>query len=188
MKRSFSALGITYNEFNPTQLSPVFGDTTGLLYQERLDEATGFNIGGQTTDTLSAISYKIETPAITYGSSVYQKTITGVSVDIREDFNPSSGGYGELDFSYGGRGIPGTTLTFTNTLGSKLGSFTLGTDQLGGDHDIFHYAEDVQGEGKAFVYTLVEDSALDVAGFGTDVVVDHFSILLTPSGESMENG
>lgn len=185
LNRPFSAVTLAYDAFNSTQLRPFFGDVRGRVYQEYPPSFAQYNVVRD--DSYDGFEYRVETPALTYGPSVYQKTITGVSIDVRDDFNTSSGEYGELDFSYGGRGIPGQTLTFTNTLGSKLGSFTLGTDQLGGIHDVFHYADNVEGEGKAFVYTFVEDTPLTF-NFGTDVVVDHFSILYTPSGESMENG
>ena len=186
LNRTFSALGLAYNTFNPDQLTPVFGDLTGRLYQERTEDLATFTVSGQDTTSAESIRYRVETPAITYGSSVIQKTMVGVSIDIRDDFTPLSGQYGELDFSYSGRGVPAQTLTFTNTLGGKLGSFVLGTDQLGGSHDRFVYADDVAGETKALVYTLIEDTPLTL-GVGTNVVVDHFSVLITPSGESMEN-
>lgn len=186
LKRPFSAVTLAYDVFNTTQLRPFFGDARGRIYQEYPPSFVQYNV--RRDDTYDGVEYRVETPALTYGPSVYQKTITGVSINVRDDFNTSSGEYGELDFSYSGRGIPSQTLTFPNTLGSKLGSFTLGTDQLGGIHDAFHYADEVQGEGKAFTYTLVEDTPLSLINFGTNVVVDHFSVLYTPSGESQENG
>lgn len=164
--------------------TPTFGDTNGNIYMEYLPSGPRYRVGNN--DIVTTYPYRIETPALTYGSSTYEKTMAGVSVDIVSNFNGSNELYGELDFSYSGRGTPAQTITFTATTGSRLGSFTLGVDQLGGAHDVSNFAENVEGVSRAFTYTLVEDGAL-AAGFGTNVIVRNFGVLLTPSGESLEN-
>jgi hypothetical protein len=180
LEPTISSVGLLADRYGSSQLIPVFGTSTGRILQEYPPDLTSLENAG------AAFSYRVETPALTYGPTVYTKTIAGISVDIVSNYNPLNGEYGELDFSYGGRGAPAQTATFTNTDGVGLGVFVLGVDQLGGGNHIDNFTEATSGDSKAFTYTLVEDGAR-VASAGTDVRVKHFGILITPTGESLEN-
>jgi len=184
LNRRFSSVSLAYSIFNTTQMVPVLGDRDGRLYQEYPEYLHQYRVNDY-ADT-EAIPYTVTTPALTYGPSVYKKTITAVSIDVNETFTTGNSETGTLDFSYSGRDIPAQTLSFTLTAGAKLGSFILGTDQLGGAQDRAGYSDDVNGESRAFVYTLQEDSPL-VESIGSNVNVRHFGVLLSPSGESLEN-
>lgn len=178
-----TAVGLTSGRFDSTQLFPTFGDLRGMIIQERPPAPDHTVYADENT---IPFSHYVETPSLTYGPSVYRKTIAAVSVDVVSNFSANNNTTGTLKFSYGGRQAPATTIEFTHAGGAGLGTFVLGDDQLGGGNDIPNFTEAVSGEAPAFTYTLAElGNGNDAGGF--DVRVKHFGVLLTPSSESLEN-
>ena len=179
MNRPFTALGLLQGIYDPSQLIPTFGTSDGYTLQEYPPNISSL----KNVDT--AFEYRLITPSMTYGPSVYTKTIMGVSVDVVSNFNILTNGSGQLDLSYGGPGAPAQTITFATSTGVALGTFTLDVDQLASGNNAPDFYSNAVGESRSFVYTLVEDSPL-VAFSGSDVRVKQFGALITPSGESME--
>jgi hypothetical protein len=177
-----TAVALMEDPSNTGLLIPTFGDKNGRIVREWPRNNLEFTVDGTPSTAGNPFASRIETPALTYGPSVYKKTITSVSVDLEPTYNEASEEYGTLQFSYGGRGSHGETISFTPSHGVGLGTFVLGTDQLGTDYSTFNFIESVNGESRAFVYTLVADDSE-----AADARVDHFGVLYTPSGESLEN-
>ncbi|MEQ1844155.1 MAG: hypothetical protein ABL983_01090 [Nitrospira sp.] len=178
--RKITALGLLAGRIEEAQLLPTFGDKDGWILQESSPNAPSFTIDA------SPLSYTIETPGLTYGPSVETKTVMAVSVDVVSNYNVLNSAYGSLDLSYGGPGAPTQTLTFDTRNGIGLGTFVLGTDQLADGNETPGFAENINGDSRAFAYTLVENSGVS-GSRGNDVRVKHFSVQLIPTGESLEN-
>ena len=174
-----TTVGMMASVFTDSRLLPTFGTEYGIIKQELSPNLTFY------TNESLAFPYRVETPRLTYGPTYYRKTLAGASIDIVSNFNPLNSTVGTLELSIGGRGAPSQTMNFSNRGGVPLGTFVLGTDQLGSNGDIPNFYEATTGESEAFSYTLVEDSSLTLIR-GNDVRVRHFSTLMTPSGTSME--
>ncbi len=176
-----SAVGMLPGRFNTATLMPTFGTWGGLIKQE-LEETVPYY-----TNNGTGFSYRLQSPALTYGPSYYTKTIHGLGVD----FVDNQAGViktiqGNLELSVGGRQFPTQTLTFNNDGFVGLGTFVLGTDQLGDLGDSTQFSENIAGESTAFIYTLVDNSSVSQSLYSVDTRVNHFSALITPSGSSME--
>lgn len=180
LNRPITCVNLLSGIFDSTQLIPTFGTADGYTLQEYPPNVSSFK------NVDSAFRYQIQTPSLTYGPSVYKKTVMGVSVDIVSNFNTRNFTSGTLDLSYGGPGAPSQTASFSPSSGTPLGTFVLDVDQLGSEGNIPDFNSELVGESRSFTYTLVEDSP--VTNFsGNDVRVKQFGVLITPSGESMES-
>ena len=179
LNRPFTSIGLLEGRFDHSQLIPTFGTNDGYLLQEYPPDISKL-LNGDT-----AFEYRLITPSLTYGPSVYTKTIMSVSVDIVSNFNTLNSRSGQLDLSYGGPNAPAQTINFATSTGTVLGTFTLDTDQLASENNTPDFYSNAVGESRSFVYTLVENSPVTALA-GNDVRVKQFGALITPSGESME--
>ncbi len=182
-----STVGMLPALFNNTTLVPTFGTWDGLIKQELEETAPYYTNGGSQTGAGTAFSYRLQSPALTYGPSYYTKTIHGLGVD----FVDNQAGLvktiqGNLELSVGGRQFPTQTITFNHDGFVGLGTFVLGTDQLGDLGDSTQFSENIAGESTAFTYTLVDNSSVAQSLYSVDTRVNHFSALIAPSGSSME--
>ena len=97
---------------------------------------------GQATrsiDGSSSISYKWTTPNLTYGIPIQEKAISGGSIG----FQPKSAG--DVTFGWTRDDNAQQTQTVSQGGGATLGSFTLGTDVLGGGRFVDRFFELEEG-------------------------------------------
>lgn len=175
-----TAVGSSYSAFDTSQIVPTFGTNRGRILQEYPPSVSIF------TNADVAFPYTIETPAVSYGPLIYTKTLHAVSVDIISNFDHSGQETNTLEFSVGGRKTPAQTISFNQAGYVGLGTFVLGTDQLGVECNIPNMTEAISGESTAFSYTLREPSDASTVT-GKDIKVRHFGVLISSSGEQMEN-
>lgn len=185
--KSFSSVGMLQAPSEVGQYSPCFGDYEGIFYKEYLSSSGLYLYSTGVTTTSENIPVRIKTPTLTYGPSVYKKSIFGIGIDLM-----SSRGSGNVHFdepisvSVGGYGAPAQTFEFDPNQYARLGTFILTQDQLGNDRDTPMFREDVTGEATGFTYTFVSDTDASIPLGQGDCRFNTFKALIAPSGESME--
>lgn len=133
-------------------------------------------------DDVTALSYKITTPFMNYGSAIKMKTLAGGSLSIQPKNN------GNITFGWQRDDNEQQTITVAQGGVAVLGTassnqFTLGTSTLGGARfvDRFHTADETGGEFRTIQYQVTNNT------INEDVEIHSLSTLIEPGASSMEN-
>ena len=161
---SFASLGYCLDTSNRPRI--FAGGYDGYVY--RLDQSTR-------THNSTSINYDIKTPFLTYGSEYHLKSLSAASVGIAARSTST------VTFGWQADGTTAQTTTFTQSAGSALGSFVLGTDSLGGASFTQRFLQELHGEFRSVQYRINENTN------NADVEVHNLGAAITPSGYSTEN-
>jgi hypothetical protein len=161
---AFASLGYT---IDTNQRPRVFaGGYDGYVY--RLDQSTR-------SHNSTSINYNIKTPFLTYGADYFTKSVSDASVGLAPR-NQNTATFGWTCDSASEQ-----TATFTQNAGAVLGSFTLGTDVLGGSAFTQRFIQEMHGDCRSIQYRINENTN------SSDLEVHNIGVALTPSGYSTEN-
>jgi len=161
---SFASLGYTVDTSNRPRI--FAGGYDGYVY--RLDQSTR-------THNATSINYTVKTPFLTYGSEYHTKAISDASVGY------AARGNSTVTFGWTRDSNAEQTTTFTQSGGSVLDTFLLGTDTLGGARFTQYFLQDLNGDFRSIQYRLNENVN------NSDIDVHNIGAALTPSGYSTEN-
>lgn len=131
---------------------------------------------GRSIDNLTAISYKVATPHLTYGQAIQLKMISGGSIGLQ----PKNAG--NLTLGWTRDGNAQQTQIVTQGGGVLLDTFLLDTDILGGGRFVDRFFELEEGGEFRSISLEVTNNAL-----GEDVEIHSISAVLDPGTWSWEN-
>lgn len=161
---AFASLGYVIDTNNRPRI--FAGGYDGYVY--RLDQSTR-------THNSTSINYTVRTPYLTYGSEYRTKCISDAAVG----HYPRSSS--TVTFGWTCDSNTEQTTTFSQSGGTVLGTFLLGTDVLGGSRFTQRFIQELNGEFRSIQYRINENAD------NSDFEMHNIGAALTPTGYSTEN-
>lgn len=161
---SFASLGYCLDTNNRPRI--FAGGYDGYVY--RLDQSSR-------THNSTSINYDVKTPFLTYGSEYYTKSISDASIGMAPRSTNTA------TFGWTCDSAAEVTKTFSQSGGSVLDSFLLGTDVLGGALFNQTFIENLYGDFRSIQYRINENNN------SSDMELHNIGAAISSTGYSTEN-
>jgi hypothetical protein len=165
---------VAYAKKRDNRPALILGDGDGQVFE--LDGSEGVDDAGATYGHRGLdITATTQTPLLTYGNPIETKTLVHVGINLAPDEHHTS----TINVAWNDETGFAQSTSVTRSFGVPLGTFVLGTDSLGTYGSRLASIEPMHGDFRSIQYTLSETS-------DKKIIIQSFSSLFTPSGESLE--